>query len=615
MKQRHLLLLLIVIVYIAGNLILDRWKTSLYYGDSNGYYLHVVSFFVNQDVGDYDKTITTLREINPESADPRADQFGIRKTEKGRYYIKYTLGVGVMEAPFFLAAHAYAKISDKYEANGWTRPYLFAIGFAIICYVLIGFNFLIKTLEMYFPKRVTALTVLAIAFATNLLFQSTYLTMAHGFLFFDYCVLIYLTVHFYKSPNIWKALGIGAMVGLIALTRVPEVISVLVPLLWGIFSWQSLKDRVAFFVKNYNFLLLAAIGFLAVFSIQIAYWYYVSGHLFFNPYQGEGFNFLRPNIHKGWLHYANGWLIYTPIMAFSLLGWLFLRKYHPDSQLAIFAFVGLHSFIHYSYYAWTYFPGLGQRPMVETYPLLAFGLAACFLFFTEKKWLRWLPIVLLGFFTWLNLFQTWQMKKGLIWTERGNKAFYWETFGKIKPTLNSVRAYDTRMFQPDTAKLELVETLVEEGFEDSTRFSVNTEFVHTGRFSFYEIQEYSYLIEDLPLQDVKPGDWLRIGIYAYMKGHDRFWDRDLCEILILEIYDEEGVKQSGASIKISGHIHNTDHSIWTTGTIDKYGEASFFIRVPRKAKPSWTIKAYINNPHGQKLYLDDLRMEHFRRRR
>jgi hypothetical protein len=35
--------------------------STLYYGDPNGYYLHVVSFFVNQDVGDYDQTITSLQ--------------------------------------------------------------------------------------------------------------------------------------------------------------------------------------------------------------------------------------------------------------------------------------------------------------------------------------------------------------------------------------------------------------------------------------------------------------------------------------------------------------------------------------------------------------------------
>lgn len=611
MKQRYLLLLLIAIVYIAGNLTLDRWKTTLYYGDSNNYYLHVVSFFVNQDVGNYDKSIGSLLEVRPDATDARKDKFGIRLTEKGRYYIKYTLGVGVMETPFFLIAHAYAKMSDKYEANGWTRPYFLAVGFAVICYVLIGFNLLIKVLNSYFPKRVTALTVLAIAFATNLFFQSTYLTMAHGFLFFDYCVLIYLTIHFYKSPGIWRALGIGAMVGLIALTRVPEVISALVPLLWGVISWQSLKDRIQFFVKNYSYLLLASIGFFAVFSIQIAYWYYVSGHFFFNPYEGEGFNFLRPNIHKGWLHYANGWLIYTPIMAFSLLGWLFLRKYHPGSQLAIFAFVGLHSFIHYSYYAWTYFPGLGQRPMVETYPLLSFGLAACFLFFTEKKWLSWLPIVLLVFFTWLNFFQTWQMKKGVIWTERANKAFYWETFGTLKSTINSLRAYDTKRFQPDSSQLEMVEIIVEENFEDSTQYSVNREFVHSGQFSFYEVKEYSNLVEGT-LGDIAPCDWLGLSIYAYMKGVDRPWNRDLCEILILEIYDEKGQKQNGSSIPISAYIGNTDHSIWSTGEIDRWGEASFFLEVPKKAKPSWTYKAYIFNPHGQKLYLDDLQLKWYK---
>jgi len=226
-------------------------------------------------VGKYDKTIRTLRSVIPSSLDPGKGNYGIRSTEKGKKYIKYTLGVGVMETPFFLAAHAYAKLSNAYKADGWSLPYHFAIGFSIMFYVLIGFHLLIGILERYFTKTITALVVLAIAFATNLFYHATYVTMAHGFLFFDYCLLIYLTIRFYDTPNLQKALGIGAVIGLITLTRVPEVISVLIPLLWGVYNIRTLKER-ALFVTKYPKYLLAFLSFLIVFSIQFVYWYYVS---------------------------------------------------------------------------------------------------------------------------------------------------------------------------------------------------------------------------------------------------------------------------------------------------------------------------------------------------
>jgi len=609
MKQRPFLLLLIALVYVAGFFLLDRWKTTLYYGDSNSYYLHVVSFFIYNDVGDYDRSISSLREVNPASPDPREDEFGIRLTDKGRRYIKYTLGVPVMEAPFFLLAHAYAKISPAYPANGWSKPYLLAVGLSTICYVLFGFFLLIGILNRHFPKGITTYAVLAIALATNLFYHATYVTMAHGFLFFDYCLLIYLSIKFYERPASWKALAIGALTGLITLTRVPELISVLIPLLWGVLSRQDLKERYRFFTRNYVYLLLAGAAFLVLFSPQVLYWHYVSGELIFNPYQGEGFNFLKPRIHKGWFHFANGWLIYTPIMAFSLIGLFFLKRSFPAPLLPILAFVGLHAYIHYSYYAWQYYPGLGSRPMVETYPLLAFGLAACWLFFTQKRWLCWIPIVAIAGFTWLNLFQTWQMKEGLIWSERGSWAFYYETFGARKPSLKALRAFDSNEIQPDSSKLAFAKTILAEGFEAYRHPAVDSSLSHQGNFSFLTQQEFDTLRHQAPLTGVQAVDWLRFGVYAYMRAEDRIRNRDLGPMLFVEWYDEKGVKKKSTHVRIPSYIGNDAYSIWSAGEPDQWGEAAFFARAPRKVNAGWHLKIFVKNPYRTRLHLDDLRVE------
>ena len=610
MKKRYLLLV-IAIIYISGNFILARWENTLYYGDSNGYYLHLVSFFINNDVGDYDKTITTLRIKNPGSADPREDKYGIRLTEKGRRYIKYTLGVPLMETPFFLMAHAYAKASPKYEADGWSKPYLFSIGLAIIFYILIGFYLLIKVLERYFSSKITALVVITIAIATNLFYQATYVTMSHGFLFFDYCLLMFLTDRFYDQPNWKKALGVGAMVGLISLTRIPEIISVFIPILWGISNWNTLKERILYFLKNYRLLIAATVGFFLFFSIQMAYWHYVSDQLFFDPYKGEGFNFLKPNIHKGWFHFANGWLIYTPVMGFSLIGWYILRKQLPGFRAAMFVFVGLQAWIHYSYYAWTFFPGFGQRPMVETYPILAFGLGAFFTYSFKRQWLRYVILSAVILFTTLNLFQTWQMKEGIIWTERGNMAFYWATFGTLTPTRNSLRSYDSKKVQPDSSDIVFIKNLVTEGFEDNNPVSKP---YYNGKHALLSQGDTTYLVTNVPLQDVQPKDWLRLSVYGYRKGSEKPASRDACEILAFEIMDQEGKKQAGAEIKPSTHIGNPTHSIWTSGGTNQWGEISIYLRVPSSVNDGWKFKAYIYNPHGQKLYLDDFRVAIYRKK-
>lgn len=619
MKQGYRSIFFIVIVYLLGNYVSERWKTTLLFGDSNGYYMHVVSFFINQDVGSYDKTIESLLEADPRTIDARQDPYGIRLTSKGRRYIKYTLGAALMETPFFLIAHTYAKVTKKYPANGWSLPYLFMVSCSTIFYLIIGFYLLYLSLIRYFPAGVSSLVIIGLALATNLYFHVTSLTMAHGFLFFDYCALLYFTIRFYESPNNSKAIILGAIVGLITLTRVPEVISVLIPLLWGIKDSASLRGRWRFLVSNPGFFIYALLSFCLVFSIQIIYWHYVSGQLIFNPYQGEGFNFLKPQILKGWFHFKNGWLIYTPFMGLSLIGWFLLRKQLPEAQLAIFAVVGLISYVHYSYYVWAYFPGLGSRPMIETYPLLGFGLAAFFVTCQKHKLLRWIPVSALFFFGLLNVFQSWQMDKGLIWTERGNFGFYWESLGMTRPTLESLRAFDSAEIQPDTTHVSFFKNIFLDDFEDSSKdasIPLDTSHVQSGRFSLLQTNDQSGWVKEIPLLEAKNGDWIRPSISAFMKAKDKIWNRNESPDLIVELYNNKGELKKWTNLKLSCHINTPgkeNYSIWYSGVVDRWDEAAYFIRLPRGVNKDWKLKAYILNFQNKKLYLDDFRVDLYRR--
>jgi len=606
-KHRALLTGLIALFLIAGNLIIDRWPNTLFYGDSNGYYLHLLAFFVHQDVGDYDATIQAMREINPASPDPRTDKWGMRKTPRGRYYIKYTLGVPVMEAPFFLLAHAYAKMSPKYEANGWSRPYLLLVGFASIFYVIWGLYLLAGLLSRYFAAPVVWLICLALVLATNLFYHTNYVIMSHGFLFFQHCLLIWLSVRLWEQPKLGRFVAVGASLGLITLTRVPEIVAALVPLLWGVDSWETFKLRIRWLLRQYNYVLAGLLGFILVFGLQIYYWYYVSGQLVFNPYEGETFDFTNPRFFKGFFHFKNGWLLYTPIMTFAIFGLFVLRRFTKIPFWSVVAFFALQAYIHYAYYAWTFFPGLGQRPMVETYPLLSFPLAAAFAYFWSKKTTIWLPAVLVICCSVLNLFQTWQMREGVIWSERHNAAFYWETFGTMRSTLNSLRAFDAGELQPTEEEVAPVRVVQQTSFEDLTLFTdslLRSTFVHRGQYAIYPTGEYFTLSEGL-VADLLEADWLKVAIWAYMDEVDQIYHRDAAMNLRLEFFDEQGKRRKEYNIKVSAYLGNSTYSIWTAGMPNVWGEASFYARIPRRASAAWSYRVSLVNPAGQGLYLDD----------
>ena len=611
--RSHLITLsVLLLLYLAGYLLSERWQAMFYHGDTNGYYLHTVSFMLYGDVGNYSESIGSLLDYYPSADDPRQDRFGIRITDKGRQYIKYTLGTPLMEAPFFAIAHAYAKWSPRYPANGWSPPYTFIVGLSTLCYLMVGFALLLRVLSRYFPQRISILAVLTVAAATNLFYHGTFMAMSHGFLFFDYCLLLFLSDRFYGQPGRWKALAIGATVGLITLTRVPEVISALIPLLWGVGSWPSLRKRLAYWLlERWDLTLTAALGFLALFSLQLGYWYYVSGQLIFNPYDGEGFNFLNPKIHKGWFDFENGWLVYTPVMGLSLIGLFYLKRFAPGRLLPIALFVFLQTYIHYSYYVWNYFPGFGSRPMIETYPALAFGLAAFIATLLRKRWTTVLLAVLLVGFTVLNLFQTWQMDKGIIWSERGNTAFYLETFGQIRPSRPALIAYDTKERQPDSSSLHVVDTLWREGFEQDQGPGVQAALAYAGQKALLTQAGNDTLLQALPLAAQLVGNYLRLSVQGYLRPEDQIWNRGQTAMLGLAFLDAQGKRLKRHFLRPSSHIGNTDFNIWSAGKAGQWGEAAFFTRIPRGAQ---RLRIEIRNPYQQRLFLDELMVERYRYR-
>lgn len=609
-KYKYILLFIALVVYMAGFLYSGRWKIMLNGGDSHAYYLHVLSFWLYDDVGNYDKSISSIKSIYPKYEDPRLDVYGIRPTGTGKVYIKYPVGVGVMETPFFFLGHAIASLSPKHKEDGWSPPYKICIALGTIVYVLLGLSLLYSVLSRYFSPFTVFISLLSIAIATNLVYQAIFVAMAHSILFFLHSLLIWCTVRLYEKPGKWIALGLGGTIGMITITRVPEIICALVPLLWGVYNRRTIVSRVQFIGQHWKLLLTAIVGFAVVASLQVSYWYYVSGKLFFNPYAGEALNLAKSHFIDGWFHFRNGWLIYTPVMAFSLLGWFFMRKYAPQALVPTVLFVLINAYVHYSWYAWTYFPGFGSRPMVECYPLLSFALASFFFACTQKKMTKWLPVTILVLFAGLNLFQTWQQLEGIMYSEGGKKAFYLASFGKTKHTPESLRSYDSGERQPDTNDLVLVKMLVTESFEDSMQVQRSDSIRKSGVYSVYDPNEFPFG-QNLPMGEVRPGDWVKVGVSGFILPEDLIQDRDKSAALVFQLMDEKGEIQKWTSIAISRYLGNPTYSFWSAGAANVWGEASFYIQIPRSVTSEWRMNAGVWNPNHQRIFLDDFYVGHY----
>ena len=339
-------------------------------------------------------------------------------------------------------------MSDQFPADGFSLPYQFMIGFGSLLVAFLGLFILRRVLLKFFSDQTTAFTLILLVFGTNYLeYASITGAMSHNYLFTLYCILLSLTIGFYEKPSALKAIGIGLVIGFAALVRPTEIICALIPLLWGLQTplKASLSEKLVFFKKNALLLSLAVLTCGLVGSLQLIYWKAVAGDWIVYSYQDQGFSWLRPHLFNGLLSYRSGWLLYTPMMIFALLGFKHLSKHWNALYLSLLIYTGLFIYITFAWDIWWYGGSLGQRAMVQAYPVLAFPLAAFVDSALKTKIWKYIFGFIALLFIYLNLWWTHQAHwGGLFMVEQMNRAYFWDVLGRFKePGGESLKLLDT----------------------------------------------------------------------------------------------------------------------------------------------------------------------------
>ncbi|AEE53176.1 hypothetical protein [Haliscomenobacter hydrossis] len=424
-----------------------KWKNSYTEAtiswDVSGYYYYLPAAFIYKDL----KHLSFKDQIQ-QQYHPSGDFQQAFVHTNGNYVFKYSCGQALLYTPFFFIAHAYASMSDQFPADGFSLPYQFMIGFGSLLVAFLGLFVLRWVLLKFFSDQTTALTLILLVFGTNYLeYASITGAMSHNYLFTLYCILLSLTIGFYEKPSALKAVGIGLVIGFAALVRPTEIICALIPVLWGLQTplKASLAEKLAFFKKNALLLSLAVLTCGLVGSLQLIYWKAVAGDWIVYSYQDQGFSWLRPHLFNGLLSYRSGWLLYTPMMIFALIGFKHLSKHWNSLYLSLLIYTALFIYITFAWDIWWYGGSLGQRAMVQAYPVLAFPLAAFVDSALKTKIWKYIFGFIALLFIYLNLWWTHQAHwGGLFMVEQMNRAYFWDVLGRFKePGGESLKLLDT----------------------------------------------------------------------------------------------------------------------------------------------------------------------------
>lgn len=602
----------LTLIFLVSFFLFGHWKLEVEGGDPMGYYIHLPSFFLYDDVGDYSKTLaaSTAHYGTPEI--PGVPVFVLESAPNGNKSIRWPVGVAMLTLPFFVLAHLFCLLIGAFPTDGFSMPYLLAAGIAPIVYVVWGLYILFGVLSRYFNLKTCILTILVIGLTTNLFYFTAYHNfMAHPFVFFAASLLLDRTIRFWNEPNYRNAIWIGVSTGLIAAIRLHDIIWVLVPLLWGVTSPGLLWQRVRFVFRNIPYFLLAALVVGILLIPQAFYYKAISGQWWWYAYGTEKLDFSDPHIWGGLFDYKNGWLIYTPVMALSLVGIFWVSKYVKGALLPILLLTPLHMYISYSWWCWFYTNGYGSRPMVDIYPLLALPLAAFFAVVARKTWSLVLISPVLLFLTWLNIFQVWQFEKGILWSQYENKAHFWAVFGKTSHDLSDLIAFESNETQPAIAP-QTIRELLKNDFEDTLQTQFRSDVTHSGNGAIYMgTEEFGGTMSTEPgaMKDARPGNWIRVSCWGYSKFTEKTWDPSKLASLVVTMQDASGNQLKYRQIRISTKIGNEGGSMWSSGKPDAWGKAVFYVKIPPDFPPEGIVRTYVWNPSREKINIDDISVE------
>jgi hypothetical protein len=564
--------------------------------DVSGYYFYLPAFLIYDDARELAWRDSIFKKYKPT---PDLQQ-AFRHEPSGHFVMKYPLGQALQMLPWFGVAHALAEPLG-YPADGFSRPYQAAIAWGSLLVALVGLWYLRRVLLHYFSEAATAATLLCVAWGTNYLNYTAFDgAMTHNWLFTLYSLLIFNTIRFYERPTVGRAWVIGALVGWATLTRPTEILSVLIPLLWG---WEGLRARFSFFKKNALALGCAALGMLGMVSLQFAYWRYAGGEWVIYSYEKQTFDWLRPHIADGLISFKAGWLVYTPMMALAVVGLWPLWRQHRGVCVAVLAFVVPFMYVTWAWQIWWYGGSLGQRAMVQSYPLWAMGLAGLWEWVRQWRWGGAVLAVVAGACLWHNLWWTHQAHRGGLYVaEQMTKPYWLAVYGRDDASRDLLKLLDTKDEQYPRPKRPKLRPLLTADFEADTTAATTTEAPIGGQRSLMLTKDRQTSPE--LSADYTPSEqhrerarWVRAT--CTFRCDDKEWDFWRMTQMVVRAYDGDK-KVTERFVRLQRHVDgNEPKTLW------------FDTRLPPGTNLSRCVVLFWNGESEKTVRIDDVRMEVF----
>ncbi len=418
--------------------------------DGVGYYMYLPAIFIHQDLS-YSFKARQSKEMGN-----TMDMYKVTIKHGGKTSVvsKYTSGVALLLVPFFLLASLLSLLSNT-PVDGYNDFYQLSVFWAASTYVWIGLYHIFLLFEKTGFKRTTILFSLTGIFVSTNLFLYTYFepSMSHAYSFALIACFLYWVYQYMVTKSTRDFVVVSALLALILLVRPINALVVFsIPFVFFL-SHTNFSDFFTY--KLWKSVVLGALAFGAILSIQSFIWYLQSGFLIIDTYgEKEKFFFNDPHVIDFLFSYRKGLFVYAPFLLTALAGLFFLIRKEKTAGISLALFLTLLVYVCSSWYVWSYMASFGCRPFIDFYSL--FIILIAFLFEYSTATIRGILIIFLLCTTSINFIQSYQYKNFILANDSMDRESYWFVFLKTDPIkYSSFRWQDHReMFHQTEEQLD-----------------------------------------------------------------------------------------------------------------------------------------------------------------
>lgn len=294
--------------------------------------------------------------------------------ENGNRLTTFTMGVALLQLPFFLLAVGYMDLIGATGIDFYGAEFFTAIALGTCIYIASAFRFLFLVLSRA-TSIIPALVVLGLLFfGTNVFYYSTREPItSHMYSFFLVSALIYLTDRIkHEGVSFWLVLASVGCIGLISLIRLPNLIFAGIPAVLFTSSIKEVEERIRGMLSQRNAIGIGLLFCCIIWGLQSAYWYTVTGHFYVNPYSynGQEFHWSNPQLWSVLFSHQNGLFVYAPILLVPV-GYTIIKALKGQAMyIYILLVFCITWYVYASWWCW-WLVGFGHRGFIDLIPLLA----------------------------------------------------------------------------------------------------------------------------------------------------------------------------------------------------------------------------------------------------